>query len=258
MVRVSADGNRIVDVVSAWSDKSARVWDANGAHVIAERIVPREEAIWDVAVNHDGTQVVFSRMVHRSGKRRVDLVHVQSGTLTPESRDSFAETNFSMNADGVQIPFEAPNHTIVVWDVPTQKQLTAPLVGHTKDIQNMTFSADGTRLVSASLDHTGRVWHTATGEPIGEPFRHPLRVAHVQSDQHDSLVVSYNRQAHGRLWDVARGHCFMISTHPDWSTVLHRFNIDAINGDMSDFSLRRILRQNSAGHCQLLATRIDT
>ncbi|KIK34106.1 hypothetical protein CY34DRAFT_38345, partial [Suillus luteus UH-Slu-Lm8-n1] len=43
--------------------------------------------------------------------------------------------------------------------------------GHTAPVSSVSFSPDGTRIVSGSWDFTVRVWDAATGLPLGEPFR---------------------------------------------------------------------------------------
>ena len=45
-----------------------------------------------------------------------------------------------------------------------------PLRGHDDAVQIAAFSPDGTRIVTASLDRTVRIWDAATGKPIGEPL----------------------------------------------------------------------------------------
>ncbi|KAG2060384.1 hypothetical protein BDR06DRAFT_1059442 [Suillus hirtellus] len=43
--------------------------------------------------------------------------------------------------------------------------------GHTSSVRSVSFSPDGTRIVSGSWDCTVRVWDAAMGLPLGEPFR---------------------------------------------------------------------------------------
>ena len=40
------------------------------------------------------------------------------------------------------------------------------------EVRSAAFSPDGTRVVTASIDETARVWDAATGKPLGEPMRH--------------------------------------------------------------------------------------
>ena len=43
---------------------------------------------------------------------------------------------------------------------------------HNAGLLTASFSPDGRWVVTASADHTARVWETTTGEPVGEPIRH--------------------------------------------------------------------------------------
>ncbi|KIK33456.1 hypothetical protein CY34DRAFT_99569, partial [Suillus luteus UH-Slu-Lm8-n1] len=45
------------------------------------------------------------------------------------------------------------------------------LSGHTSSVSSVSFSPDGTRIVTGSSDSTVRLWDAATGQPVGEPLR---------------------------------------------------------------------------------------
>ena len=48
----------------------------------------------------------------------------------------------------------------------------APALEHRERVGQATFSADGRRMVTVSLDGTAQVWEAATGHPVGAPMRH--------------------------------------------------------------------------------------
>ena len=43
---------------------------------------------------------------------------------------------------------------------------------HDESVESLAFSPDGTRIATASLDRTARLWDAVTGKPLGPPMRH--------------------------------------------------------------------------------------
>src|SRR4029453_6235723 len=56
------------------------------------------------------------------------------------------------------------DHRAMLWDAATGKLLVT-LRGHTGPISDIDFSLDGSRVITASLDRTARVWDTAVCLP---------------------------------------------------------------------------------------------
>ncbi|KAG2339585.1 hypothetical protein BDR05DRAFT_967764 [Suillus weaverae] len=65
------------------------------------------------------------------------------------------------------------------------------LTEHTESVDSVSFSPDGTRMVTGSSDKTVRLWDAATGQPVGEPLRgHTSRVDSVSSSLDGTRVVT--------------------------------------------------------------------
>jgi WD40 repeat protein len=73
-------------------------------------------------------------------------------------------------------------------------------------VYSASFSPDGRRIVTASLDKTLRLWDAATGKPIGEPLRGHQEAVYVASFSPDGgRIVSASQDRTARLWDAATG-----------------------------------------------------
>ncbi|KIK32500.1 hypothetical protein CY34DRAFT_44025, partial [Suillus luteus UH-Slu-Lm8-n1] len=48
--------------------------------------------------------------------------------------------------------------TVRLWDAGTGQPVGEPLRGHTSRVTSVSFSPDGTRIVTASWDNTVRLW----------------------------------------------------------------------------------------------------
>ncbi|KAG2064145.1 WD40 repeat-like protein, partial [Suillus decipiens] len=92
------------------------------------------------------------------------------------------------------------------WDAATGLPLGEPFRGHTSSVNSVSFSPDGTRVVSGSFDSTVRLWDAATGLPLGEPFRgHTESVNSVSFSPDGTRIVSGSWDSTVRLWDAATG-----------------------------------------------------
>ncbi|KAG2069071.1 hypothetical protein BDR04DRAFT_1157151, partial [Suillus decipiens] len=82
----------------------------------------------------------------------------------------------------------------------------AELMGHTDSVLSVSFSPDGTRIVTGSQDQTVRLWDAATGQPVGEPLRgHTEEVSSVSFSPDGTRIVSGSWDQTVRLWDAATG-----------------------------------------------------
>jgi WD40 repeat protein len=76
---------------------------------------------------------------------------------------------------------------------------------HGDKVWSAAFSPDGTRVVTASSDHTARIWDARTGRPLGKPMRHEDRVGSATFNPDGSQVITASDDATARLWDARTG-----------------------------------------------------
>ncbi len=79
------------------------------------------------------------------------------------------------------------------------------LKGHEENVTSAAFSADGTRVVTASDDKTARVWDAATGRELAALKGHEgsVRSAAFSGDGTRVVTASFDKTA--RVWDAATG-----------------------------------------------------
>jgi WD40 repeat protein len=77
--------------------------------------------------------------------------------------------------------------------------------GHTGTVFCVVFSPDGNQIVSASSDHTMRIWDVTVGELVVGPIEHPCGVDCVAFSPDGRRVISGGGDATIRVWDAATG-----------------------------------------------------
>lgn len=76
------------------------------------------------------------------------------------------------------------------------------LNGHTGWVKSVSFSTDGTRIVSGSYDKSVRVWDTLTGQQLQVLNGHTDRVESVSFSRDDTRIASGSYDTSVRVWDL--------------------------------------------------------
>jgi Novel STAND NTPase 1/WD domain, G-beta repeat len=77
--------------------------------------------------------------------------------------------------------------------------------GHEGQLLSAAFSPDGTRVVTASIDKTARLWDAATGKEIAVLRGHDGLVSSAAFSPDGTRVVTASTDGTARLWDGATG-----------------------------------------------------
>src|SRR5260370_21528049 len=76
--------------------------------------------------------------------------------------------------------------------------------GHTDAVLYAAYSSDGTTIVTASADHTARIWDTHTGRQVAS-LRHDDDVLMAEFSPDGAFVTTGSEDNTARVWDVRTG-----------------------------------------------------
>ena len=101
-------------------------------------------------------------------------------------------------------PPPATTTTVRVWDPVSGDHLTT-LTGHTRPVQSVGWSPDGTRLATASRDETVRVWDAVSGDHLTTLTGHTHWVRSVGWSPDGTRLATASDDNTVRVWDVREG-----------------------------------------------------
>ncbi len=110
-----------------------------------------------------------------------------------------------LSSDGSLLAYETDEHRIIVCDARTGRH-RASLNGHTKEVNQLEFSRNATRLISSSFDGTMRYWDLDSGQAL-RVFEHGSKSGstfQLSQDQH-TLICTMYQETKAKLMDVETG-----------------------------------------------------
>ena len=97
-----------------------------------------------------------------------------------------------------------------LWYLPLMEPLH-----HLSEVYGASFSADGSRILTASDDKTARIWDAKTGEP-GEQLSHEGRVYAASFSADGARILTASTDKTVRIWDAKTGEPGEQLSHEGW------------------------------------------
>jgi WD40 repeat protein len=180
----SPDGARLA---TGADDQTLKVWDtATGA--LAHDVSDFASPIYGVAYSPDGRYLAADVRVWEAESMALVLeLELGTGNLafSPDSQRLAAVTGSA----------------VTIWDVRTGRDLMT-LAGHTDWANSVSFSPDGKRLASASMDGTVRIWDLGPG---GEALALEAGGLRVAFSPDGARLATDGIDGTARVWDVETG-----------------------------------------------------
>ncbi|KIM19969.1 hypothetical protein M408DRAFT_30771 [Serendipita vermifera MAFF 305830] len=196
-VSFSFDGKH---VISGGLDGTIRLWNAEGAEMVAEPFETHTRRVSSVAFSPNGTRVASGSF---DGTIRVWDAETAELVAGPFEGHRSLVHSVAFSLDGRRIASGSCDDTIRVWDAETSEMVAGPFKGHTKDVNAVAFSPDGIHIVSGSDDRTIRVWDAETTKMVVGPFEgHTAYVKSVAFSPDGTRIVSGSCDRTIRVWDA--------------------------------------------------------
>ena len=164
-----------------------------------------------LAIAASGAGLIAVRKEHEAEHQTAKALQAQAHLLTQAAAQRLKDSDLSV-AQGIILQVltnpafsetRAPAAISVFQELRAADRQRAVLSGHSGQVFSAAYSPDGTRIVTASLDNTARIWDASTGIQLavmsGKRFRH------AEYSPDGARIVTTSEDATVRVWDAHSG-----------------------------------------------------
>jgi WD40 repeat protein len=195
--------------VAGGTEKGARLWEVETGKELAE--FPHRGFVYSLAFRPDGGAILTAS--HDSPTDgTAQLWRLPGGEPIGEpSWQRFYAVAFSPNSKWAAV--SGNGNVVQLIDAQTGKP-TGVELKHEGSVRSLSFSPDSTKLLTGSLDKTGRIWHVAIARTATPPLVHDDQVRAAAYSPLGTSVVTGSTDKTARLWDATTGRLLATMEHP--------------------------------------------
>ncbi len=167
---LSPDGRT---AVTGHSDGRLRTWDLTSGQPLGSVMAHRGNVL--AVTYRPGGAVIASSGLHTDSTARLWDAASLRPIGEPMRHPAGSQVFHVFRPDGqVLVTYSPDDGTVRAWDATSGRSM-APPIFHMR-VVHATFSPDGTRLATTSIEREARLWDLANGRPLGKPMRHQSAV----------------------------------------------------------------------------------